>query len=68
MENISTYYDIKHIKAESIVRLLKPAYIFHLLRYIAQNMENRSNLCFNPSLKLMDQIREVLRYHYYSYR
>jgi hypothetical protein len=60
MENISTYYDIEHIKAEKLVRLLKPADIFRLLRYIEENMENKPKFLHNPSLKLIDRVCEVL--------
>ena len=31
-------------------------------------MENESKFRPNPSLKLMDQVREVLRYYHYAYR
>jgi integron integrase len=31
-------------------------------------MENKSKFCPDPKLKLMDQVREVLRYHHYAYR
>ncbi|MFZ9012255.1 MAG: integron integrase, partial [Anaerohalosphaeraceae bacterium] len=31
-------------------------------------MEERSKFKPNPSLKLMDQVKEVLRYHHYAYR
>jgi len=31
-------------------------------------MENRPRFRPNPKLKLMDQVREVLRYHHYTYR
>ncbi len=33
-------------------------------------MDNRHPVQFkpNPDLKLMDQVREVLRYHHYAYR
>ncbi len=31
-------------------------------------MENKPKFRANPSLKLMDQVREVLRYHHYAYR
>ncbi|MBN2232853.1 MAG: phage integrase N-terminal SAM-like domain-containing protein [Deltaproteobacteria bacterium] len=31
-------------------------------------MENASKFRPNPKLKLMDQVREVLRYHHYAYR
>jgi len=31
-------------------------------------MENNPKFRPNPSLKLMDQVREVLRYHHYTYR
>ena len=30
--------------------------------------ENRPKFRPNPKLKLMDQVREVLRYHHYAYR
>ncbi len=31
-------------------------------------MENKARFHPNPKLKLMDQVREVLRYHHYAYR
>ncbi len=31
-------------------------------------MGNKPKFHPNPSLKLMDQVREVLRYHHYAYR
>ncbi|MCB2184212.1 MAG: phage integrase N-terminal SAM-like domain-containing protein [Desulfobulbaceae bacterium] len=31
-------------------------------------MENKPKFTPNPKLKLMDQVREVLRYHHYAYR
>ena len=31
-------------------------------------MENKPKFHPNPKLKLMDQVREVLRYHHYAYR
>lgn len=51
---------------------------FHLLQnslpsstyYVIKraNMENKPKFRPNPNLKLMDQVREVLRYHHYAYR
>src|SRR5665647_354487 len=32
------------------------------------NMGNKPKFHPNPKLKLMDQVREVLRYHHYAYR
>ena len=31
-------------------------------------MEDKPRFRSNPYLKLMDQVREVLRYHHYAYR
>ena len=31
-------------------------------------MENKPKFKPNPKLKLMDEVRQVLRYHHYSYR
>jgi hypothetical protein len=31
-------------------------------------METKPKFHPNPKLKLMDQVREVLRYHHYAYR
>ncbi len=42
--------------------------VFRLLRYMEENMENNPKFCHNPYLKLIDQVREVLRYHHYAYR
>jgi len=44
------------------------AYQIHLLHYERRNRENKPKFHPNPKLKLMDQVREVLRYHRYSYR
>lgn len=33
-----------------------------------QNMDNQVKFTPNPDLRLMDQVREVLRYHHYAYR
>ncbi|VGO23356.1 hypothetical protein SCARR_05463 [Pontiella sulfatireligans] len=32
------------------------------------SMENKKKFKPDPDLKLMDQVREVLRYHHYAYR
>ena len=32
------------------------------------DMENKPKFKPNPKSKLMDQVREVLRYHHYAYR
>jgi len=34
----------------------------------AENMENKPNFRPNQNLKLMDQVREVLRYHHCAHR
>jgi hypothetical protein len=31
-------------------------------------MENKRKFRADPDLKLMDQVRQVLRYHHYAYR
>ena len=35
---------------------------------ISNNMENKPKFKPDPKLKLMDQVRQVLRYHHYAYR
>ena len=35
---------------------------------IVPNMESKTKFRPNPKLKLMEQVREVLRYHHYAYR
>ncbi len=39
-----------------------------ICRYAIDIMENKSKFRPDPDLKLMDQVRQVLRYHHYSYR
>ena len=56
------YQAIKHGKTQ-IFLLYFP--IFYLLRYLNNNMETKPRFKPNPSLKLMDQVREVLRYYHY---
>jgi len=42
--------------------------IFHLSPYLGLKMENTPRFHPNPDLKLMDQVRETLRYFHYAYR
>jgi len=42
--------------------------IFHVLLLLVNIMENKPRFKSNPKLSLMDQVRQVLRYHNYSYR
>jgi hypothetical protein len=35
---------------------------------MASQKKNKPKFRPNPGLKLMDQVREVLRYHHYAYR
>ena len=41
---------------------------FHLLKPRKDNMENNPVFHPDPDAKLMDQVREVLRYHHYAYK
>jgi integrase len=44
--------------------------IFHVFLTISNSMETKNKSKFRPdsTLKLMDQVRQVLRYHHYAYR
>ncbi len=60
-------------KIPSIVILLykiwKKAYwLFHILYDSVDSMENSKKFRPDPKLRLMDQVRQVLRYHHYAYR
>ena len=44
------------------------SWFFHVLPILVNIMENKPKFKPNPKLKLMDQVRQVLRYHHYSYR
>ncbi len=39
-----------------------------ILSYFINIMENKIKFRPHPGSKLMDQVRQVLRYHHYSYR
>ena len=39
-----------------------------LLRFFIDIMENKRKSRADPGIKLMDQVRQVLRYHHYAYR
>ena len=53
----------------TIYKIWKKAYwLLHLLHNIVDNMENSKKLRPDPELRLMDQVRQVLRYHHYAYR
>jgi integrase len=41
--------------------------LFHILLLLLNIMENKPKFKPNPKLRLMDQVRQVLRYHHYSY-
>ena len=41
---------------------------FHLLHYSINIMETTPQFRPDPNLGLMDQVRQVLRYHHYAYR
>jgi hypothetical protein len=49
-------------------------YIIHLsithyrYMFVERGMKGKKKFKPNPDLKLMDQVREVLRYHHYAYR
>ncbi len=43
-------------------------WIFHVLWYFLEIMENKIKFRTDSGKKLMDQVRQVLRYHHYSYR
>ena len=67
LELISTYPDIKAIKVENIFHL----FFYFIFTYTYNNttyiMKDKSKFTPNPNLKLMDQVRETLRYHHYAY-
>ena len=44
------------------------SWLFHVLILLLNIMENKLKFQPNPKLRLMDQVRQVLRYHHYSYR
>lgn len=50
------------------------SYILHLISFVGRvifmerSMEDKKKFRPDPNLKLMDQVREVLRYHHYAYR
>jgi len=39
-----------------------------ILRCLIDIMENQGKFRPDPGIKLMDQVRQVLRYHHYAYR
>ncbi len=60
-------------KIPSIVILIckiwkKSCCLFHILHNNDDSMENSKKFRPDPKLRLMDQVRQVLRYHHYAYR
>ena len=41
---------------------------FHILRNSVDSMENSKKFRPDTKLRLMDQVRQALRYHHYAYR
>jgi len=48
--------------------VVKLYYLFHFAWILYNIMENKKKFQPDRSLKLMDQVRQVLRYHNYAYR
>lgn len=46
----------------------KNALYFHVITIFHNIMENKQKFRPNPRLKLMEQVRQVMRYHHYAYR
>jgi hypothetical protein len=46
----------------------KSYWLFHILHNNIGSMENSIKFRPDPKLRLMDQVRQVLRYHHYAYR
>ncbi len=46
----------------------KSHWLFHILHNSVDGMENSKKFRPDPKLRLMDQVRQVLRYHHYAYR
>ena len=57
-------------KIPSIVILIckKSYWLFHILHNSVDSMENSKKFRPDTKLRLMDQVRQVLRYHHYAYR
>ena len=52
-----------------ICKIWKKSYcLFHILHNNVDSMENSKKFRPDPKLRLMDQVRQVLRYHHYAYR
>ena len=46
----------------------KNALFFHVITIFYSNLENKQKFRPNPRLKLMEQVRQVMRYHHYVYQ
>ncbi len=46
----------------------KNTLFFPIIRIYYNIMENKQKFRPNPRLKLMEQVRQVMRYHHYAYR
>ncbi len=52
-----------------VCKIWKKSYcLFHILYDSVNSMENSKKFRPDPKLRLMDQVRQVLRYHHYAYR
>lgn len=67
MDTFSTLSHIKGVEMEKHVQLLFFIFILSTLSdIIIGMMENKPKFTPNPDLKLMDQVRETLRYYHYA--
>ena len=68
MEKFSVYFHIKGKTWKTFSTYYFFLDIFHISVYYDAIMENKPKFRPNPDLKLMEQVREVLRYKHYAYR
>jgi len=66
--NIAILFDFTLLCSQNQLFLKIIKFVFQQAKCEVNNMENSKKFRPDPKLRLMDQVRQVMRYHHYAYR
>ena len=66
--NIAILFDFTLVCSQNQLFLKIIKFVFQQAKVEVNNVENSKKFRPDPKLRLMDQVRKVMRYHHYAYR